>query len=403
MRFMLNVITLEEAKKIIFKNFVKKQFKIEEISLRNSMNRILAEDIISNEDVPGFNRSSVDGYAVISKDINGCSETIPAMLEVVGTVEMGEEPSFIINSGQCAYVPTGGCIPIGADSMVMVEYTEKFSDEIVCIYKPEAPGTKIIYRGDDVKKGEYLINKGTCITCKEIGVLSLLGYDKIKVFNKPKVAVISTGDELIPINSVTKIGKVRDVNGMMFITLSEKLGCEGVFYGIQNDDYNKIKNVILKASNECDLVIVSGATSIGEKDVISKIIEEIGVVLLHGIAIKPGKPTVIGKINDTMFFGLPGHPIASFFMYKLLVVEIIMKLQEKQYTIKSVELELVQTVPSNHGKEEYILVKIEDGKATPIIGKSGLITMLINADGYIKIERNCEGYKKGKKVLVNLL
>lgn len=399
---MLTVKTLEEAEKIVQESCSKIHMGEELLVIHDVNGRMLAQDICSKENVPSFHRSSVDGYALIAKDTFGASDAVPAILDQIGKVEMGVKPLVSIKQGTCAYVPTGGQIPDGADAMVMLEYTEDYEDGTIGVLKSCAPGGHFVYCGDDMKEGAVALTKGTKIGPKEIGVLAALGVWEVPVKKIPTVGIISTGDELVPCSEIPKEGQVRDVNAPMLAATVQKMGCKVKQYGIIKDEYEKLKETIEKAVEECDMLLLSGGTSVGEKDVTSKIIEELGTLLIHGIALKPGKPTIFGKIKDKPVFGMPGHPVAAFFVFYLLTRKLICEMKEESYAVRKMEAKLTCAVSSNQGREECIGVTLKNGYAEPIIGKSGLISTLIHADGYIRIARDCEGIGKGENVIVNL-
>lgn len=399
---MLEVKDLNEVIDIIKDEFDLHTPFNETISIDNAIGRVLDETIVSNEDIPGFNRSTVDGYAVKSSDLFGCSESIPSILQLAGNVSMGEVSEFNLVNGQCVYIPTGGQLPKGKDSVVMLEYCEDFRDGTIGIYKSTAPGQNIIFSGDDVKKGQIVMQKGRLLTCKEIGILAAMGYSSIKVIKPPKVGVISSGDELISFNQEVKGSQIRDVNGPMISSALKSLGCDVVFMGIIPDSYELLKEVVIQGTDECDMLIITGGTSVGEKDVMPKIIRDLGKLLVHGIAIKPGKPTAIGKVNEKPVFALPGHPVAAYFMFKLLIEKSIYILKKEIMPEKLAIGYLNCAVASNHGREECIAVSYNEKEVTPILGKSGLISRLIKADGFIMIKRDSEGYDKGKEVTVHL-
>lgn len=403
---LFTVKTMDETKKIIFDNF-QGELGFEELSILECTGRILFEDIISTVNVPPFRRSTVDGYAVLSKDIAGASESIPSILEFKGEVHMGETSLESIDSpGQCIYVPTGGMVPDGADCVLMIEHTDKLDDETILANTAAAPLDNLVQVGEDIKKDEVVIKKGTRLRPYEIGVFSSLGIDAIKVFRKPKIGIISTGDELVECNTLPVKGQIRDINTNLLYSLIIAKGAVPIKYGIIKDEYSKIKATLEKAIKECDFVLISGGSSVGTKDHTLKVIEEIGQpgILVHGIAVKPGKPTIVGKVKDKMIFGLPGHPLACAVIYNTLVNFYIDKLTgngEKDYFVKC-EFEI--NYHGAKGREEYLPVKIEnsDGEliAKPVFGKSGIITGFSKAWGYTKIEKNEEGLNKGQLVKV---
>ena len=304
---MLEVKTPEEVLRLIETKF-KPLGRTENVPLSAALGRVLAEPIIAQEYVPDFDRSTVDGYACRAADTFGCSDAIPAILSVTGQVLMGESADFALSRDTCAYVPTGGAIPKGADCAVMIEYTEDYGDGTVGIMKPCAPGMNLIFRGDDVSPGKEILRNGRVLTAQDIGALAAIGKTSVPVVCRVKVGVISTGDELVPPDATPGPGQVRDVNGPLLTALLEAFGAEVINYGIVVDDEELLRQKMQVAAQECNAVIISGGSSVGVKDATCRIIESMGELLLHGIAIKPGKPTIMGKAGNKPLIGLPGHP-----------------------------------------------------------------------------------------------
>ncbi len=399
---MLDVMESKDVLELIERNF-RIAPNTHTVPLVDADGMVLACDIVSGEFVPDFDRSTVDGYAVSSREVFGCSDAIPALLTLQGEIAAGEDPKEAWSPGGCFYVPTGGALPKGTDAMVMIEYAERFSDGTIAIYKPSAPGQHIIFRGDDIKAGDLVAKKGTLITTKEIGALSALGIMQVPVFMKPKIGIISTGDELVRADEKPQGAQIRDVNGPMLQSAIKEAGGQPIFYGIVKDEYDLLFESVKRAVEQCDMVILSGGTSVGSKDATQLVIEAQGEVMVHGIAIKPGKPTIVGKIQDKPVFGLPGHPLAAYFMYMVFVRELIQAMGGYKPESKTVSATLARTIPSNEGREECVPVKLDTNNiATPVTGKSGLITTLLNTHGYIRIERDCEGLAKGSQIQVIL-
>lgn len=403
---LFQVVSVEEAKNII-KNSFNYEFQSEEISIMQSVGRISFEDIKSGENIPEFRRSTVDGFAVNSKDVFGASEAIPSILDLVGEVMMGKTPnSDIEGGGQCIYVPTGGMIPKGADSVVMVEYSDRLDEDTILIYSAVAPGDNIIQVGEDTSTGDIVVKKGNKLRPYEIGVLASLGIAKIKVYKKPRVAVISTGDEVVPCEVKPALGEIRDINTYLLYSSLIEDGFEAVSYGIIRDNFELLKNTVDKALTECDIILISGGSSVGKKDQSLKVIDsyEDGKILIHGIAVKPGKPTIVGKVKEKIIFGLPGHPLACSIIYKILVknyIEQSMQRSEDNYYVNAI---ISINYHKAKGREEYLPVDLEikenEIAAMPIFGKAGLITSFSRAWGYIKIEKDIEGLREGQKVEV---
>jgi molybdenum cofactor synthesis domain-containing protein len=399
---MLNVKTVTEVNIIIENFFGKNQTGIERVHLVSALDRVLAKDIFATEFVPNFDRSTVDGYAVKALDVFGCSDSIPAMLTLAGESIMGEHISLQLNKGQCVYVHTGSEIPMGADAVVMLEDAEDFKNCSIAIYKPCAPGSNMLYRGDDVKPGDCILSTGKRITIADVGTLASMGITDVPVMKRPRVAILSTGDELVPAGDELSIGQIRDVNGPLLVAAVKDCGGEPWFCGIIKDDEQAILAAIVAVKNDYDILIISGGTSVGVKDSIPAAISKLGELMVHGVAAKPGKPTIIGRIEGKPVFGLPGNPMAAYFMFHVLVRPLLysirgLKIQER-YVLASIS----RAVTSNHGREEFVPVSLKAGIAQPIASKSGLITILSRADGFIRVPRDCEGLKQGESVDVEL-
>ena len=398
---MLEVKTPEEVFRLIEKEFRPLERK-ELIPLDNALGRVLAEDITASEYVPDFDRSTVDGYAVRASDTFGCSDAIPAILELKGEVRMGEGADLTLKRGECAYVPTGGAIPDGADCMVMIEYTEDYGDGTIGILKPSAPGLNLIFRGDDVYPGKVVLRAGQMLRAQDIGALAAIGKAEVPVRPCLKVGVLSTGDELVPAAETPGPGQVRDVNMPMLTALLREFGAKPVPYGIITDDEALLYKTVRDALECCDAVILSGGSSAGVKDAACRIIESLGKLLLHGIAIKPGKPTILGRAGNKPLIGLPGHPVAAYFVAKLFVLPLLARLEGRQLSDHPLRARLSESIGANHGRAQISACHLEqrDGllTAVPIRSKSGLITSLAEADGYFMIGRDCEGLPKDAAV-----
>jgi len=401
---MLNVKTPEEVIEIIETLLPNFECKSELVDLINACGRVLHFNISSDENVPDFNRSTVDGYAVRASDTFGCSESMPAILNVVDEVMMGESANVAITPGNCAIVSTGGALPETADAVVMVEHSEDYGDGMVGMQKPVAPGNNVVFKGDDVTVGKLVLEAGKILTPHDIGILAALGHDKVAVRVKPVIGVISTGDELVPVSTKPTAGQVRDINTAMLLAVANELGAEALDFGIIKDDEKAICNAVLTAVEKCDICLISGGSSAGARDMTARVIESEGELLLHGIAMKPGKPTILGIVNGKAVFGLPGHPVAAYMVTELFVRPLLEKLTKSHVVRRSTDAQLSEAISSNHGRAEYIAVTLDDNDskniANPIRGKSGLISSLSGVDGYICVPRDCEGLSKGDVVKV---
>lgn len=404
---LFKVDTLEEARKKLQEVFPKEQRRQETVAIEDSLGRVLSEDVFSSEDVPCFDKSTVDGYAVRAVDTQGAGESIPVFLHQKGEVLMGKNAEFSISPGECAYVPTGGMIPEGADAMVMVEYSEPFLGDIA-IYHSASEGRNIIRRGEDVVQGSKILSAGTTIRSQEIGVLASVGIKEVKVYSPIKIAVISTGDELIGIDEELHPGQVRESNAQTLRALALEAGMEVVFCDRVKDEPETFMKVLEECKKECDFVASSGGSSQGKKDMSLECLEKVASegILTHGIALKPGKPTILSydKESHTVFFGLPGHPVAAMMVFILLAKWLAKDITNHQDEMRNVTAEMGCNVAGAPGRTTCLLVSLEKQNdklvAWPIYGKSGVLMSLVNSDGYVLMDLNLEGLQKGEKVEV---
>ncbi len=400
---MLSVIPIAEALGLVLEKFRREPGRIESVSLQQALGRFLGMDVIAQEDVPAFNRSTVDGFAVRSADLRGCSDSIPALLQKSGESIMGQAFDLPLAPGSCVYVPTGGAIPPNADATVMLEYTEDFGGDQFAFYKPVAPGANLILRGEDLKQGEVILKSGKKLGVADIGTLAALGKTTVPVFSQPVVGIISTGDELVEPGENLRPGQIRDVNSAMLRTAVEQCNGVAINKGIVEDKYDDLKDACLSLIPDVDVLLVSGGTSVGEKDNIPRIVAELGEMLVHGLAVKPGKPTIIGEIEGKAVFGLPGNPVAAFFIFDYLAKPLLLAWQRGKVEVEQVEARLTRAVSSNHGREEFILVRLDGSDAEPVPSKSGLISTVSRANAYFIIPRDQEGLPKGTLVQVTRL
>ena len=406
---LFKVDTIYDAREKILERAKQWRIKTETVSLSKAQNRILSGDLFAPLDVPGFERATVDGYAVVSSDTQGASEAIPVLLKLAGSVQMGRLTGFSIKSGECAYVPTGGMLPPGADAVVMLEYCENSGGHIA-VGEAAAAGAGMAILGEDFKKGELLLRRGTKIRAKEAGALAAAGVSRVSVFSPIKAAIISTGDELVSPEKEPCPGEVRDINSQTLKAKAEKCNYDVVFNRILPDNSALLEEALAEAINECDLVIVSGGSSKGEKDLTLSSINHVSKpgAFTHGLAMKPGKPTILGwdEEKKKLLSGLPGHPVAA-----LMVFEILFRwLSDKIFCCAepfAIPASLSCNVPGAPGRTlcQPVMLHFADGaySAEPVFGKSGMITTLTKADGYILLDLNKEGLNSGDQVLVHLL
>lgn len=398
-----NTITVEKAIEMMNENFSELKIGREKVEILNCRNRILAVDIFSTIDVPEFNRSTVDGYAILTRDSHGSTTSIPAMLNIVGKVKIGEYVDKEIKSGETMYVPTGGMIPKGADGVIMIEDVELMDEYTLLGYKPISNGQNIIFKGDDIKKEQLALKKGTKLNPEHMGVLAALGISEVEVYEQIKFYIISTGDEIIDIDEELTIGKIRDINSYTLGALIEELGGQVAGKSIIKDDYEALREEVDKALDIAHIVLISGGSSVGTMDFTHNVIDSFQGkgVFIHGMSIKPGKPTIVGEGKNKPIIGLPGHPISSIIVFKAIVEEFVYNKLNIEHIKPRINARVDSNFPSSPGKQTYHMVKLnkEENKyiASPIFGKSGMISLMSRADGYIIIEEHEEGVYKGEE------
>jgi len=385
----------------------------EEVRLESSGWRRLARDIISSEDLPGTNRSSMDGYAVISRDTFGASESNPVYLDVVCNVSIQDAPAKELSQGLCAGIVTGATLPPGADSVVMIEHVHELGQGTIEVRKPVAPWENVMLKGEDIRKGDLVFGAGETINPRRMGMLAALGIERVMVFRKPRVAIISTGDELVDISQQPGPGYIRDVNAYALGQMVVDQGCAVDFLGIIPDDEESLQKAFQKSLENNDVVLVSGGSSVGNRDYTVKAMSNINglKVLAHGLALSPGKPTIFARRENQCIWGLPGQVTSAQVVMLVLVIPFLGHLQgdPDPFAMKEefqVTARLSRNLASRYGREDYVRVRLEkdDEKimAVPVPGKSGLLKTLLEAHGLIRIPENCEGLLKDDQVRVRL-
>lgn len=406
-----NCLSLAEAQRLIENTSTTLRPCVEVISLEHSLGRIIATDMVSGEDIPPFARSTVDGYAVNSSDTFGASEAVPATLEVHGEILMGCEALEKVIPGGAITIPTGAMLPMGTDAVVMLEHTEKADKQTLLVLKAAAPGENIIRRGEDIQVGQTIIYQGTRLGPAEIGALAACGCGTVAVFRQIKIGIISSGDEIVDVTSSLAMGQIRDVNSYMLSAAITEQGHIAKRYGIVPDIYDRLVDCLQQAVAECQLVLISGGSSVGERDHTVRALEALSgkQVLIHGIAVKPGKPTLFGMVGHTPVFGLPGHPVSAMTVYEKVVkpyAAILAGLVSKVERI-TLPARMSRNVASAPGRDDIIRVRLkligDEYVAEPVFGKSGLISTLVKADGLVHIASEISGLYSGDKVNVQLL
>jgi molybdopterin molybdotransferase len=404
--------TLSEARGELYRNYRFKLPKVQTIGIRKALGRVVGREVISGVDLPGFSRSTMDGYAVRAEDTHGASEQSPMYLNLVGEIKMGRQPTKGLRPTETVKIATGGMLPEGADAVIMVEYTEEVGKQVEAV-KAVAPGENVVQKGEDIKQGEPILNQGHVIRAQDIGALAGTGITRVPVFQKPKVAIISTGDEIVPADEEPSLGKIRDINSFSLTSAAEKDGAVPIGMGIVKDDFDTLKAKVEEALATTDLLILSGGSSVGTRDVTLDVIDAVGRpgVLVHGISLSPGKPTIIAVCQGKPIFGLSGHPGAALTVYGVLVSPFVKGLRgERRAPHTSVprilKAKVGMNIVSTNGRTDFVRVHLtqkEDGLwAKPIYGSSGLIATLVRADGLICIPLEKNGLRQGEEVEVML-
>jgi molybdopterin molybdotransferase len=405
----LRVLSPDEVR-ILLKVFTPLQ--TENVSISNALFRVMAAPVKAEQDSPPFDRSTMDGFAVRSADTFGATESMPALFHVVGEVAMGEAPDLRLKKGQTVRIWTGGALPQAADAVVMVEHAEEVDEKTVELLKAVAPFDHVVRKGEDFKAGEVLLNVGHRLRPQDLGLLAAMGRQTVPVFKKPVVSVISSGDEIVPIDQEPPPGCVRDINRYTLTAMIQEAHAEPVWIGIAPDNLAALSSLITDALRTADMVVISGGSSMGSRD---HVIEAIGScrdseILVHGVSVSPGKPLILARSGLTPIVGLPGHPVSAMVCFEQFAVPIIRRLAGEDvaypFLRPTVRACLSRNVPSKEGRTDFVRVRLQDkdGRLTavPVVGKSGVISAMVRAHGCIRIEADCEGLYKGDEVTVTL-
>ncbi|MCL4410157.1 MAG: molybdopterin-binding protein [Gammaproteobacteria bacterium] len=404
------LLTFDEAKKKIDDQFKPVFLGEEEAVLLEAYNRVLNEDIVSGLDIPPFNRSTVDGYAVKAQDTFGADENEPVTLKVSGAVSVGEQPNVKVAQGEAVEIVTGAPIPEGADAVVMVEDTEREDAELQ-VFGAVTAGENVMKKGSDLKKGAVVLRKGQVLGSSEIGVLAALGLTQVKVLKIPIVAVLSTGGEVTEPGKPLPAGKIYDINAYSVSTAVIESGGKPVYFGAVPDDKAALSKAMQTAVASADMVITSGGVSVGPRDYTPQIVDSLGKpgIVVYGIAVKPGKPTTVGFVGEKPVFSLPGHPTSALLIFYLLARPLIQRLAGRPATgMKSVRAFAGSRMFSAKGRRTFVMVKLEFDKDCRLIaepveaGASGAITTLANADGFVEIAENEQFVDVDQEVSVSL-
>jgi len=404
------LVSVDEARKILEQNFAPKPVGTEDVLLSDAYNRVLATDVISPLDIPPFNRSTVDGYAVNADDTFGAEEARPVSLRLTGQVRVGESPRLRVKKGTAAEIVTGAPIPEGADSVVMIEYTER-KENTILVRQSVALSENVMKAGSDIRKGETILKKPTLLGPYEIGVLSAIGLARVSVYKRPRVAVFSTGAEVVELGKPLKGGKIFDINSHALSAAIAECGGQPISMGIVQDEKDMMTRALRKALFDADVVITSGGVSVGPTDIIPKVLDTLGKpgVIVYGMAIKPGKPTTIALVKDKPVFSLPGHPASALLIFHLFVRPILIRMTGKRpeppLTVKAMTS---TRFFSARGRRTYVTVALNRGKegniiASPVpVGLSGAITTMMKAHGFATVHESQQFIEKDQVVEVEI-
>ncbi len=402
---------VEEARRAFLEAIPRVRLPAERIPLAEAVGRITAEAVNSPVDVPSFPRSTVDGYAVRAEDTFGASEGLPAYLDVVADVPMGRPAEVELSTGRAARVATGGMVPPGADAVVMLEYAEQVDEGMIGVVRPVSPGENVIRRAEDIQSGQTIIEVGHQLRPQDLAALAGVGRTDVAVYVRPRVAVVSTGDEVVPPHVEPAVGQVRDMNG---VSLSASVLADGgfpAFMGIIRDDAALLEATLRRALDRegARMVLVSGGSSVGTQDVVRDVFNRLGRpgVLVHGVAQRPGKPTILALAGPVPLVGIPGHPVSALVVYQLYArpaLRLVMGCRSPETWRGTVRARLSRNLASPPGLEEYarVALRAEDGTvwADPVLGKSGLISTMVRADGLLRVPVGKEGLEQGEDVEV---
>lgn len=405
------LMSFDEAKKKIAETLKPKALAVEEIPLLDAYNRVLQETVVSTLDIPPFNRSTVDGFAVQAEDTYGAEEKQPVTLKVRGVVNIGEQPKIRIGKGEAAEIVTGAPIPEGADAVVMVEDTNTENDKLR-VYRAVAKSGNVMKKGSDIKKRETVLRAGQVLGASEIGVLAALGLTKAKVFTVPVVAVLSTGGEVTEPGKALPAGKIYDINAYSLCTAVRESGGKPVYVGVVPDDEVALRKALEGALASANVVLTSGGVSVGPHDLTPKIVNSLGEpgVFVSGIAVKPGKPTTVALVDGKPVFALPGHPTSALLNFLLLARPVIQVMSGRTASeVKSVKALAAARMFSAKGRRTFVMVKLKRDKLKGLVaepvetGASGAITTLAKADGFVEVPADQQFIDAGEIVDVGLL
>ncbi|MCS4541095.1 MAG: molybdopterin molybdotransferase MoeA [Euryarchaeota archaeon] len=403
----LKRISVQDAVRKFFETTEIKQLEPEEIPIHDALGRVLAEDIVADRDVPNFDRAAMDGFAVRASDTFGASQENPAILKVIRSVEIGEVPAFMLEKNQAAYIPTGGAMPKGSDAVIRVEHTKKISDDEIQITFPIASEKDVSKRGEDFTAGEILLRKGEVLKPADLGIVISLEKTTVKVIKKPLVALISTGNELVEAGKPVPLCKVASTNRTIISGMVIEAGATPLNLGIARDNLDEIENKIKEGIGKTDIIITMGGAGPGTNDFVCKAIEKFGSIIIHGVAIKPGKVAGLGIVSDKPIVFLSGYPIGAMIGFETLAKPVIRKMLGVSKEIKTiVKARAVKNINSMLKIREFVRVRVFEKESQlfvePLKKGSGVLSSMVRANGLLVIPEGKDRVETGEEVEVEL-
>jgi len=379
------------------------------VEVASSLGRVCAEDVRAPHPLPEFPRSTVDGFAVRARDTFGATDSLPAYLSLIGEVPMGGAPTFEVGAGQCAILHTGGMLPAGADAVVMLEYTQPAREGELEIQRAVAAGENVIRVGEDVAAKTVILPKGRKMRPAEVGGLMALGILSLRVAKKPKVGLLSTGDEVVDPSQLPQPGQVRDINSYTLAALAQQAGGQALTYPVAPDRLEALQAAAAQALAAADMLVLSAGSSVSVRDMTAQVVDGLGQpgILVHGVSVKPGKPTILALCDGKPVFGLPGNPVSALVIFELFITPVLrLLLGETPPRPITVAARLARNLSSDTGREDYVQVLLEEREgdlwAVPVLGKSNLIYTLVHADGSVKVPLDSNGIRAGEMVVVRI-
>ena len=391
--FLSKLESISNAQKLVSDNQILSE--VEEVPLFEAHKRVLAEDIMAFHDSPPFDKSAMDGFAVIGENTFGASQSAPKELKIIDAIGAGDFSQKTVGEGEAIVIATGAPIPEGANAVIMKEYTTTDGD-VLTIYSQVTPGENVSPKSEDIEKGQKILDKNTFIRYQELGLIASAGYDTVRVFKKPKVKIIITGNELVE-PTKEEIDKAKIINSNQF-TIKALVEDSGAVAEITHagDTFDEVKEAILKASRDYDVIMTTGGTAISKGDVVLDVVDDIGEVLFHGVAIRPGKPAGAGIVNGKMVFTFSGQPVAAMSQFDMFARKYLFEMQGRAFDFHIVKRESQLKIPSQLGRTDFIRAVSDDEYAKHVLNRgSGIIRSMVEANSYIIIDENDEGYQKG--------